>query len=121
MNKKATLYKLGEKYILFLGTWLDCRKIKNALHLKHLVLSQDEVDYIKARKRARFKWDEQTKTYDLAASDADNPQTISQLILEEKDKAIYIGKLRKGIFSWEIARQRAAQEGDNRKPSDYLG
>lgn len=109
MNKKATLYKLGDKYILFLGTWLDCRKIKGALHLKHLVLSQDEVDYIKSRHRARFKWDEQTKTYDLAASDADNPQTISQLILEEKEKALFIGNLRKGIFSWEIARQRREQ------------
>ena len=109
MNKKATLYKFGDKYILFLGAWLDCRKIKNALHLKHLVLSQDEVDYIKAHHRARFKLDYQTKTYDLAASDADNPQTISQLILEEKNKAIYIGKLRKGIFSWEIARQRREQ------------
>lgn len=121
MNKKYTLFKLGDKYTLFIGVWLDCRKIPNALHLKHGLLSQDEYDYIKARHKARFKWNDSMKVYEFCASDADNPCTVAQLVLYETSKSIYSGRLRKGIFSWDVARIKAEMAADASKPSDYFG
>lgn len=105
MNHKYTLFKQNDKYVLFLGTWLNCGKIHDALHLKHGIMSDDELDYVYARRMARFKWNEGDKTYDHAYSDRDNPITVSQLYLNQTmNHSIFIGRLRKAIFSWDVSK-----------------
>ena len=107
MNHKYTLFKQNDKYILFLGTWLNCRKIPDALHIKHGIMSDDELDYVNARRMARFKWNEGDKIYEHAYSDKDNPITVSQLFLNQTmNHSIFIGRLRKAIFSWDVSKMK---------------
>ena len=115
MNHKYTLFKQNDRYILFIGTWLVVSKIENALHLKHGLMSENEFDYIKVRRLARFKWVESSGCYVHSYRDDDNPITVSQLYLYEKRKNLYIGKLRPAIFSWDVAALRAAEKEAKRK------
>ena len=115
MNHKYTLFKQNDRYILFIGTWLVVSKIPNAQHLKHGWMSENEFDYIKIRKLARFKWVESSGCYVHSYRDDDNPITVSQLYLYEKRKNLYIGKLRPAIFSWDVAALKAAEKEAIRK------
>ena len=115
MNHKYTLFRQNDSYILFIGTWLVVSKIPDAQHLKHGWMSENEFDYVKIRKLARFKWVESSGCYVHSYRDDDNPITVSQLYLYEKKKNLYIGKLRPAIFSWDVAALKAAEKEAIRK------
>lgn len=86
---RYTLFKQKDNYYLYIGKWLDVKKIDCALHLKHGIMTKLERKAINTNHYVEFAFDEKTKSYNMGFTE----KASGVIYLNYRRNNFYLGEM----------------------------